>query len=783
MGPRGMVVAFVGSLLPIILGFLLACGFEMVYYGQITKFANCFCVGAAFAPSSMGIVLNVLRSTKTLNTPMGQLVIAAAIVDDVLGLMLLTELQAINNLTVVNIVVPLISSPILIALFGFLAVKIMPKILKKYLEKVKPELKEYFILVLIFMCLLVMVPVCDWIKTSHLLGAFLTGLLFCTESCVHRAWTRQVKRLMQWLMRIFFGATLAFSVPIKEFASLEVILQSIVYCFAISGKLFVGIFAKPFDKMEFFKLALSTSTWGEFSFLIATVCLKAGTLTMKQNASIILTVLISIVIVPFLLRRTLIRSNELGKERIKQCRNKSKGIGKDEVSKTKLESHSVFYVIDTKSVAHWRQQDHLLHIIMNVLNLEIIDYRTWHEHHCPKKANVFNELYVKDLLLKLEPTRHLNPTQKHKLQQRTKLIRNEIQKVLHINECKSCTTSNWNINKAHGGKVIIRRWLPYIKSELDHKEPHLRQSVEANNKDTYCPTVTAYQQARHALQQSKRDRILKSSGILSTYNENDDAWLHTIDEKLNMHNSSANLLSTVSRMHSCNDDLVNRHHLFDGLVHSDYHDLITYLDCVQPSPSHAHTGNKQVTTNTNDSSTCHDVELSRHKSMEHVYHMRMMEESHKYGHSTLNTSVNNVMNHSAMSLSTAMRTAGNASMSALHQTSQWLDEILTHEAGTSELVDIDDVEGDALDEGVEIKVEHARDNVDQVEMEHGIRASQDSYALSMTPITGADLMHEGGLFPRVSIMELESDINARRSICFSTDNTHANLSKNSTANK
>ena len=54
-------------------------------------------MGCTLAPTSMGIALNVLKQAKMLNTPTGQLIIAAAVLDDVIALLLLSELQAPNQ--------------------------------------------------------------------------------------------------------------------------------------------------------------------------------------------------------------------------------------------------------------------------------------------------------------------------------------------------------------------------------------------------------------------------------------------------------------------------------------------------------------------------------------------------------------------------------------------------------------------------------------------------------------------------------------------------------------
>ena len=64
-------------------------------------------MGCTLAPTSMGIALNVLKQAKMLNTPTGQLIIAAAVLDDVIALLLLSELQALGNPTPVALMAPI----------------------------------------------------------------------------------------------------------------------------------------------------------------------------------------------------------------------------------------------------------------------------------------------------------------------------------------------------------------------------------------------------------------------------------------------------------------------------------------------------------------------------------------------------------------------------------------------------------------------------------------------------------------------------------------------------
>ena len=81
IGTRGFMIAIVGSILPIGIGILVAIG--LAGTGDIKSVLS---AGAVFGPTSLGIALNILRSGGILNTPVGQLIVSAAVIDDMIAL-------------------------------------------------------------------------------------------------------------------------------------------------------------------------------------------------------------------------------------------------------------------------------------------------------------------------------------------------------------------------------------------------------------------------------------------------------------------------------------------------------------------------------------------------------------------------------------------------------------------------------------------------------------------------------------------------------------------------
>ena len=54
---------------------------------------------------------------------------------------------------------------------------------------------------------------------SHLLGAFVAGMSFSKVNRSMFVWRQQMKRIAAWLVRLFFAATVAFSIPVGKLFS------------------------------------------------------------------------------------------------------------------------------------------------------------------------------------------------------------------------------------------------------------------------------------------------------------------------------------------------------------------------------------------------------------------------------------------------------------------------------------------------------------------------------------------------------------------------------------
>lgn len=461
IGARGFVIAFIGSVLPIGLG--MAVAFSL---GLDAKAA--IAAGASFGPTSLGIALNILRSGGILNTPVGQLIISAAVIDDMIALVVLSQLRALaGTITVAGILIPVVSALLFLVLGGYLAIYILPGLINKYiLVRVPPEHHSRLELAIMLGMLLALMPATFYAKASFLMGAFVAGLTFCGSHGLHHEFVSQFKRVLQWLMRIFFAASIGFQVPVTQFGSGEVILKGLFFTVALLGKLAAGFLVPNFTQTKRFTglhfrdcliTGFSLAAEGEFAFVIAVFAVDAGLIDTKTYSSIVLAVLLSTIVPPFALRYTITWYNKKAEEAVLRAAEEEIVRRHDlesfvEITEEQREEQLrlgiknqtvVFLCIQTQSDSRWG----LMHSIMNALQklgLEVIDHRSWH----PRGVNttLVNEIYVRDNLILTE-----GKSTQQALDDRIETVKGNLMEVM---------------NQPEVAKVKVTRWYPGVVSEI-----------------------------------------------------------------------------------------------------------------------------------------------------------------------------------------------------------------------------------------------------------------------------------------------------------------------------
>ena len=97
-GSKAVVIAFSGFILPFVLGYLVS-----YYIFQQPLLVSLF-IGGTLTATSIGITLRVLGDLKRKSSPEAQIVLGAAVIDDVLGVVLLSLLYEFSTGGGINLV-------------------------------------------------------------------------------------------------------------------------------------------------------------------------------------------------------------------------------------------------------------------------------------------------------------------------------------------------------------------------------------------------------------------------------------------------------------------------------------------------------------------------------------------------------------------------------------------------------------------------------------------------------------------------------------------------------
>lgn len=181
-GLPSVVITILGVLFPLGLGFLVASAFNGGFkdMSQHQVITNLF-YGAILAATSVSITVAALKELGKLNTKVGTSIVAAAILDDIIGVILLSlfiSLDKGNGLDGIGIAIG--------KMIGFFAaaigVGIVAHLLLKHYLKRHPEHHRRIPIIGFAMCFFFAYAAEEWFGVADITGAYVAGIMLSTLS-------------------------------------------------------------------------------------------------------------------------------------------------------------------------------------------------------------------------------------------------------------------------------------------------------------------------------------------------------------------------------------------------------------------------------------------------------------------------------------------------------------------------------------------------------------------------------------------------------------------------
>ncbi len=229
VGKTAAVVAVLGVVLPFVCGWLL-----MKAWGSTS--VESFFVGTAMVATSVGITARVLSGMGLLDAPTARIILGAAVIDDILGLLVLAIVSSMAT-GAVNYVEILTTAALAIGFTVFMVVVAAPVV-----TRVAPRANQFrsghgmFILGLV-LCLGLSVAA-TFIGVAAIIGSFLAGMAMAEASEDHPNMHRQINGVTEFLVP-FFLVNIGMQLRLDVFRSPAVIVLCVlVTLVAVATKLF-----------------------------------------------------------------------------------------------------------------------------------------------------------------------------------------------------------------------------------------------------------------------------------------------------------------------------------------------------------------------------------------------------------------------------------------------------------------------------------------------------------------------------------------------------------------
>ena len=297
-GLASFVVAVCGVLLPLLGGFV---SYALYFHVDVSDFRECMkavFVGVVLTATSVSITVETLRELGHLKGKVGATILGAAIIDDILGIIVLTVVTSLED-TSVNPATVLGK----IALY-FVVIGVLWFILSKakgWIEK-KDHLRRTAILSLAF-CFLMAYVSEQFFGIADITGAYFAGLMLCSMK-IENYVERRVSIPSYLIFSPVFFASIGMKTNLDGLNGSLILFSLILLAIAILTKVLgCGLGAKlcKYTTKESLQIGVGMISRGEVALIVAQKGYQAGMLNDDLFAPIVLVVIVTTLITPILL--------------------------------------------------------------------------------------------------------------------------------------------------------------------------------------------------------------------------------------------------------------------------------------------------------------------------------------------------------------------------------------------------------------------------------------------------------------------------------------------------
>lgn len=300
-GKTSFIVAVMGVIIPLIGGTILAYCINHGKVENVSAFVQNIFIGSVLTATSVSITVETLRELGKVSTSVGNIIVGAAIIDDVLGMLVLTIITSLagSSVSVIKVIIKIVGFFIFSIIVGIITYKLFNKWVDKYDID-----KRRFVIVSFVICLLLSFSAEEFFGVADITGAYIAGLVLSSNKETIYI-TKRFETLSYILLSPVFFASVGLNVKLPDLNGEIVIITIALIVVAILTKIIgCGLGAKlcGYNNMESIQIGSGMITRGEVTLIIASKGLALGLMSSYFLTPVILMVVFTSIFTPILLK-------------------------------------------------------------------------------------------------------------------------------------------------------------------------------------------------------------------------------------------------------------------------------------------------------------------------------------------------------------------------------------------------------------------------------------------------------------------------------------------------
>ena len=299
-GFASFIIAVIGVIVPLIGGV----GCYMLFYNDPTDSLNLLkagFVGVVLTATSVSITVETLRELGKLKSKVGTAILGAAVIDDILGIVVLTILTAFTDPSVQPVLV--FGRIVLFFVFVLIVGLLMHKAFLKMEERWHKH-RRIAIYALVF-AFLMSYAAEKFFGIADITGAYFAGIVLCNISEMRDYVASKTNVLGYMLFSPLFFASIGIKTNLEGLTGTLVLFAVLLTVVAILSKIIgcgLGARIMGFQTYDSFSIGLGMISRGEVALIVAQKGAQASLIDPHLFPAIVLVVIVTTLVTPILLK-------------------------------------------------------------------------------------------------------------------------------------------------------------------------------------------------------------------------------------------------------------------------------------------------------------------------------------------------------------------------------------------------------------------------------------------------------------------------------------------------